>query len=165
MWNFRGLVPESSLLFAVAPLLTLIAVGIEACGPSGGGGTPATYNIVFSLSSTPDDTDLGKLTYRVGYTGGDFDGDGASVVCTLVDTSDGQSADFTDNDSDELTIAIDASSTALVVGDTIVECDFTASTQPTADSFTITVDSAKDDLGDTVTKTLVDVVVTSTDPK
>lgn len=146
-------------------MLALAAFGVAACGPSGGGGTPATYSVVFALSSTPDDTDLGNLTYRVGYDTGDFDGEGASVVCTLLETGDGQTADFTDDDNGELTIAIDATSTALVVGDDIVECDFTASTQPTADSFTITVDSAKDDFGDPVNKALVDVVVTSTDLK
>ena len=164
MWNLRGLAPESYRLFVLAPVLGLAAFGIAACGPSGGG-TPATYSIVFALSSTPDDTDLGNLTYRVGYDTGDFSGEGTSVVCSLVASADGETADFTDDDSGELTIAIDATSNALVVGDNIVKCDFVASTQPTADSFTITVDSAKDDFGDAVSKTLVDVVVTSTDLK
>lgn len=164
VWNLRGLAPESTRLLAVAPVLALAALGVAACGPSNGG-TPATYTIVFSLSATPDDTDLGNLTYRVGYDSGDFSGEGASVVCSLVADADGETADFTDDDNGELTIVIDATENALIVGEDIVECEFVATTQPTADTFPITVDSAKDDFGDPVDKNAVDVVVTSTDLK
>jgi hypothetical protein len=161
--NLRRLRPESPTPLVAAAALAAV-FGAAACGPSSDG-TPATYAIVFSLGATPEDTDLGKLKYTVEYDTGDFSGEGASVVCSLVADDDGETAEFTDDDQGELTIEIDATENALLVGEEIVECDFVASTQPTANSFTVTVTSAEDDFGDPVDEADVDVVVTSTDLK
>jgi hypothetical protein len=161
VWNLRGLAPESPIRL-VLPALALALLGASACGPSNNG-TPATYLIVFSLGSSPED--LGRLTFRVGYDTGDFTGSGPSVVCSLVADDDDETAEFTDDDDGELKIEIDATENALVAGNAIVTCEFVAITQPTADSFPITVDEAVDDFDDPVDPDDVDVVVTSTDLK
>lgn len=160
MWNLRGLVPESPTRIALTA--TLLAFSALACGPSNSG-TPATYIVTFALGSSPED--LAKLAFRVVYVGGEFTGDGASVVCSLLATDDNETADFVDDDNGELEVQIDATDNALAEGSEIVECEFIATDQPTANQFTITVESAEDDFGDPVDKNDVDVVVTSTDLK
>lgn len=164
MWNLRGLAPESPTRRLVVAAALAAALGVAACGPSNDG-TPATYAIVFSLTATPGTTELSELAFTVGYNTGDFSGEGASVVCSLVASSNGETGDFLDDDQGELGIAIDATGKPLKKGNAIVECDFVAATQPTANSFTVTVDDASDASGDPVDEADVDVVVTSTDLK
>lgn len=141
MWNISGLAPESSnfaRLAAALGIATAVATAVAACGPSGGGGTLGTYAVQFTLSDTTDD--LTALTFAVAYTGGNFVGDGTSVSCTLIDNA-GDSAVFTDSNSGNLTVAITATTDELVEDQDLVECDFQASSQPTADNFTITISS------------------------
>jgi hypothetical protein len=155
VWNFLGLAPES---FRTLPFLAAFAVlcGATACGPSGGGGAPATYIIVFTLSDLPEGDDLTSLEFNVAYDVGNFSGTGAAVVCELVDSGD--TAEFNDDNAGVLNVKIDATDTELEEDDDIVECDFVSNVQPIGDDFTITiVESAPSDEED------VTVVVTSTE--
>lgn len=139
VWNISGLVPESSNFLRLAAALgiaTAVSSGVAACGPSGGGGTSATYAIQFTLSDTSED--LTKLSFSVAYSGGEFVDDGASVDCSLIDSA-GDSATFTDDDSDTLEVVITATTDALEEEQDIVLCDFEAASQPTANNFTITI--------------------------
>jgi hypothetical protein len=136
VWNFRGLAPES---FRTLPLLAAFAVlcGATACGPSGGGGAPATYVILFTLSDLPDDDELTDLEFNVAYDQGNFAGTGTDVACALVDSGD--TAVFTDDNAGVLNVKIEAATVELVEDDDIVECDFVSTAQPTTEEFTITI--------------------------
>jgi len=142
VWNISGLVPESSNLVRLAAALsvtTAVAAGVAACGPSGGGGSSATYSIQFTLSQTP--AQLTLLEFTVDYSGGSFVGDGTDVACSVINSA-GDDAVF-DDDGSILSITIDAEDEKLVDDQNIVECDFQAATQPDADNFTIEIEDAE----------------------
>lgn len=160
MWNLSGLRPESTLRLRLASALLIVA-GAAACGPSSG--NLAVYTIVFTLGDSPDDADLSRLAFTVVYEGGSFVGNGAGVNCELVESDDEETADFSDDDEDTLTVDITATEAPLVEGADIVTCDFQADGQPSVNDFTITVTAASDDEDDDVNPALVGVVVTSTD--
>jgi hypothetical protein len=140
VWNFRGLAPES---FRTLPFLAALAVlcGATACGPSGGGGAPATYVIVFNLSDLPEDDELTALEFNVAYGPGNFTGTGSDVECSLVDSGD--TVELDDDNAGTLNVKIVADGDeALVEDDDILECDFVSNEQPVADDFTISIVSA-----------------------
>ncbi len=132
----------------------LALCGAASCGPSNGGGNPANYLIVFTLSSTTDD--LVALEFSVAYQNGNFTGTGTDVSCSLVDSGD--DVVLNDDNAGTLSVTIDATDDELLEDDDILECEFVSTVQPTSNDFTITVEDADPaDPGD------VDVVVTSTD--
>jgi len=155
VWNISGLVPESFILPRVAAVL-LVAIGVAACGPSGGGEASATYTIQFTLSATP--AQLTQLEFSVEYTGGSFVGSGTAVSCKRLANA-GDSGEFDDDDSGLLEVGIVAATKKLTDDLAIVECSFEASTQPTANNFDVTVDDAEPSDPANVT-----VVVTGTEP-
>jgi hypothetical protein len=130
-----------------------------ACGPSGG--SPATYTVRFALSDSPEL--LATLSFKVEYEAGNFDGNGSAVACTLLNTADGETADFVDDDSGTLTIAIDATDNPLDAPENIVTCEFTSTIQPIAGTFTLTPLAAVDDFDDPVAVGDIALQVTSTD--
>ena len=160
VWNFLGLAPESSRTLpgslAMAAALAVLS-GAAACGPSNGGGNPATYVIVFELTDTEDD--LTGLTFTVDPAFGNFSGTGNTVDCGLVENV-GDSATFVEDATGKLTVTIVATSVDLEEGDKIVECDLVSTVQPTADDFDIVITAAApSDIED------VTVLVTSTEPE
>lgn len=158
MWNLSGLRPESTLRLRLAAAF-LVASGAAACGPSSG--NLAVYTVVFALGDSPED--LARLGFTVVYGGGSFVGNGPGVNCDLVETDDDETATFSDDDEDTLTVDINATEAPLAEGSDIVTCEFQADAQPSANDFTITVTLAKDEDNADVNLNAVGVVVTSTD--
>ena len=117
--------------------------------------------MVVALSDSP--ADLATLHLTLGYSHGDFVGNGASVTCALKQTADGETASFVDDDHGSVDASIDATDNPLVAGSAIFHCDFSSTSQPIAADFTLTVLAATDDLDDPVAPADIDVVVTSTD--
>jgi hypothetical protein len=158
VWNLRRLAPESFRPASISTIAAALLLGAAACGPSNGGGNPATYIIVFTLAETEGDDDLTSLEFNVEYEVGNFTGTGTDVACSLADVGD--TAVFDDDNAGNLKITIDATDDELVEGDDIVECELVSTVQPTTEDFTIEVtDAEPSDPGD------VEVIVTSTDPE
>jgi hypothetical protein len=111
--------------------------GAAACGPSNGGGNPATYIIEFTLTGTTEP--LTVLKFDVGYDVGNFTGAGTAVECVKTATS-GDSAEFEDDNVDTLTIDIVATTDKLNDDDVLATCEFVSNEQPTLDDFTITIE-------------------------
>jgi hypothetical protein len=140
VWNFLGLAPETSRSVSILAAVALLC-GAAACGPSNGGGTPATYVIEFTLSDTPDDDDLTALGLDIAYDVGNFTGTGEDVACGLV-TGVGDSAVFDDDNAGTLKVDIVATTDELVEDEVLFTCDFVSNEQPTAADFTITIRSS-----------------------
>jgi hypothetical protein len=144
-------------------MLAALAVlcGAAACGPSNGGGNPATYVIEFTLSDTPDDDDLTALGLDVAYDVGNFTGTGEDVACGLV-TGVGDSAEFEDDNAGTLKVDIVATTDKLVEDEVLFTCDFVSNEQPTDANFTITIRSSapsdKEDVSVAITCTEIEGV-------
>ena len=146
----------------VLPLSVLLAAASSvSCG--GPEGDPDTYAILFTLTETPDDEDLQKLSFEVEYDGGDFAGNGDRVACELI----GDDGDLvaTDDDEGRLIIAIDSTAVPLEPGDNLVECNFVSSDEPIADEFLVDALSSTPPVmlsGIAIVVTATDVIVTTT---
>jgi hypothetical protein len=131
--------------------------GASGCGPSGG--NPSTFLITFSLSGTPEPLSL--LSFRVLYDAkDDFSGTGTSVACELLDDAGDATATIADDDNGVLVITLEAEEDEpFDEVSELVECRYQSDSQPTTQSFTVTVLSAKDEDGITVAPNAIDVLV------